>query len=137
LQITPIIHEVHTPDDIPGAFDKAVGAGVQAVQTTIESIFGLEHARVMDLGARLRVPVVSHSATWVQAGGLISYAPHIADLQGRTATYVDRILKGAKPSDLPVQQPTRFELVINLKTARTLGIDVPLALLDRADRVIE
>ncbi len=91
----------------------------------------------MDLAAKHRLPGMYPDSQYVQAGGLMSYAANFSDLHRRAATYVDRILKGAKPGDLPVEQPTRFALVINLKTAKALGVTIPQSLLLRADQVIQ
>ena len=93
--------------------------------------------RIAELALSCRTPAMSYFRDFPVAGGLISYGPSLDDLSRHAAVYVDKILKGAKPSDMPVQQPTKFELVINLKTARTLGLDVPAALFARADEVIE
>jgi len=100
-------------------------------------MFLREHRRLVDLAAKHRLPAVYTVKEYVDAGGLMAYAPNLADVFRRAATYVDRILKGAKPGDLPVEQPTKFELVINLKTAKALGLTIPPSLLQRADQVIE
>ena len=94
-------------------------------------------AQIVTLAARQRLPTMHTHSLWVQAGGLMSYGTHFPDLHRRAALYVDKILKGARPGDLPVEQPTKFELVINLNTAKTLGLTIPPALLLRADQIIE
>ena len=101
------------------------------------TMFRNERRRLVDLAARHRLPAVYQWREFVDAGGLMAYGPNVADLYRRAATYVDTILKGAKPADLPVEQPTRFEFVINLKTAKALGLTIPQSLLGRADQVIE
>ena len=94
-------------------------------------------ARVAELAAKHRLPTMVSFREFVERGALMSYGANLADLYGRAAAYVDKILKGAKPADLPVEQPTKFELVINLKTAKAFGLTIPRSLLLRADQVIE
>jgi putative tryptophan/tyrosine transport system substrate-binding protein len=93
--------------------------------------------RIVDFAAANRLPAIYEDRVFVDASGLMSYGPSIEDICRRAATYVDKILKGAKPGDLPIEQPTKFELIINLKTAKALGLDVPLQLQQLADEVIE
>jgi putative tryptophan/tyrosine transport system substrate-binding protein len=132
------IQDIKAASDLPGAFDAGVKEGAQGVLTTSESIFVVNRARVTELAALHRLPAIYHNPLAViDAGGLMAYAGDVSDVYRRAATYVDLILKGAKPSDLPVQQPTRFEFVINLKTATMLGLTIPPGLLAIADRVIE
>jgi putative ABC transport system substrate-binding protein len=100
-------------------------------------MFVNERRRLVDLAAKNRLPAVHPWREYVDAGGLMAYGPNVADLYRRAATYVDKILKGAKPGDLPIEQPTKFELVINLKTAKALGLTIPQSLLGRADEVIQ
>jgi len=109
-------------------------AGAVAVLST--PMFSSERARLVDMAAKHRLPVFPFRS-YVDAGGLMSYGPNVSDLFRRAATYVAKILKGAKPGDLPVEQPTKFELVINLKTAKALGLTIPPSLLGRADEVIQ
>jgi len=138
LGITLQIHDIQSADDIPAAFDAGVGEGVDGLIVTAESIFVTYRARVSELAARHRLPAIYPYVIQVaDAGGLMAYDIVSADLHRRAASYVDRILKGEKPSDLPVQQPTNFELVVNLKAAKGLGIAIPSNFLARADEVIE
>jgi ABC-type uncharacterized transport system substrate-binding protein len=107
------------------------------VLVLVDGMFFYNRARVGDLALRSRLPSMVPTSDYVQAGGLMSYAPNSADSYRHAATYVDKILKGAHPGDLPIQQPTKFELVINLKTAKALGLTIPPSLLARADQVIQ
>jgi putative ABC transport system substrate-binding protein len=109
----------------------------EAMVVTAEAFTNRHRDRILDFIMRNRIPAVYEDGRFAQAGGLMAYGPSTPDLFWRAATYVDKILKGAKPADLPVQQPTKFELVINLKTAKALGLEIPPTLLARADEVIE
>jgi putative ABC transport system substrate-binding protein len=101
------------------------------------SLIILQQKRIVELAAKNRLPAIYDDKEFAVAGGLMSYGTMLADLDRRAAAYVDKILKGAKPADLPIEQPTRFELVINLKTAKALGLNIPDKLLFTADEVIE
>jgi putative ABC transport system substrate-binding protein len=138
LGITLQVHDIQGADDLPAAFDAAVRDGADGLIVTAESIFVTYRARVSQLAARHRLPAMyPYSLQVVDAGGLMAYDIVSADLHRRAASYVDKILKGTKPSDLPVQQPAKFELVVNLKAAQALGLTFPPNFLDRADQVIE
>ena len=138
LGVTLQIHDIRTADDLPAAFDAATREGAEGLVTTAESLFVVNRARVSELAARYKLPAIyPYSIQVTDGGGLIAYDIGTGDLFGRAALYVDRILKGAKPSDLPVQQPIKYDFVINLKTAKALGLTVPPQLLTRADEVIE
>jgi putative ABC transport system substrate-binding protein len=129
--------EARGPTEFDRAFSDMTRARADALTVLGSAMFNNERRRLVDLAAKNRLPAVYSGRASVDAGGLMSYGPNIADLWRRAATYVDKILKGAKPGDLPIEQPTKFELVINLKTAKALGLTIPPALLQRADQVIE
>jgi putative ABC transport system substrate-binding protein len=112
-------------------------ARADALTVLSTPVFAGAARRLADLARNHRLPTAFSFSEYVNAGGLMSYGPNLADLSRRAATYVDGILKGAKPSDLPVEQPTKFELVVNLKTAKALDITIPQSLLLRADEVIQ
>ncbi len=123
-------------DDLEGAFDAAKRSGVQAVLAHPSAFITINRARIIELAVKHRLPVIYSGAEHAAAGGLMSYGPDIADNFQRAAVYVDKILKGTNPSDLPVQQPMKFEFVINLKAAKQIGVTIPPNVLARADRVI-
>jgi len=128
--------EVRRADDIEKAFRPAGKRSADALIVVAPGGMGRHRERILDLAVDTRLPVMYTGAGWVRRGGLMSYATDSRELRRRAATYVDKILKGAKPADLPIEQPTKFELVINLKTAKQLGITIPPAVLYRADKVI-
>jgi len=131
----------HLPVHRPTEFDEAFGAmrnkHADGLLVLVDAFFNLHRARLADLAAKNRLPSMFGFREFVDAGGLMSYGPSASDIARRAAGFVDRILKGARPADLPVEQPTRFELVINLGTAKALGLSVPQPLLLRADQVVE
>ena len=129
--------EAQGPADFDRAFSDMARAHAGALAVLGSAIFNSERRRLVDLAAKHRLPTVYTSRDFVDAGGLMTYGPNLADSFRRAAAYVDKILKGAKPADLPVEQPTKFELVVNLKTATALGLTIPPSLLQRADQVIQ
>ena len=129
--------DVRAGRDLEPALDAAARERADAVIVGIDALTQAHRAQIVGLLAKRRLPAISREREFADAGGLMSYGIHYADSYRRAATYVDRILKGAKPADLPVEQPTKLELAINLRTAKTLGLTVPPSLLVRADQVIE
>ncbi len=129
--------DVRSQGDLGRAFELAVRQHVDALVIGADGLTQMHEQTIVDLVARNRLPAAYPAREFVEAGGLIAYAVNYPDLYFRFASFVDKIFKGAKPSELPVEQPTRFELVINLKTAKALGLTIPPALLQRADQVIE
>ena len=129
--------EARGPAEFEGAFAAMTKARAGALTVLGSSMLLGERRRLVDLAAKHRLPAVYTARESVDAGGLMAFGANFADLFRRAATYVDKILKGAKPGDLPVEQPTKFDLIINLKTAKALGLTIPPSLLQRADQVIE
>jgi len=129
--------EVRGADDFLGTFQAASKGQVRALTVMSDSLMFSNRRRLLDLAAKHRLPTMHTQSLWVEAGALMSYGTHLPDLWRRATVYVDKILKGAKPADLPVEQPTKFEFVINLKTAKQLGLTIPQSVLFRADKVIK
>jgi putative tryptophan/tyrosine transport system substrate-binding protein len=135
LELKPL--ETRTAEALDHAFAKAAEARVDALITFAHGFAFVNRRQIITLAARHRLPAMYGWREFAEDGGLMSYGPNIGQMFRRAATFVDRILKGANPAELPIEQPTRFELVVNLKTAKALGLDVPLTVLTRADEVIE
>jgi len=125
------------PDEFDRAFAEISEARANALTVFSTPVYSLAWQRIAELAANNRLPTISESRDFADSGGLMAYGPNLADLARRAGIYSAKILKGAKPADLPVEQPTKFELVINLKTAKALGLTLPQSLLQRADEVIE
>jgi putative ABC transport system substrate-binding protein len=137
LRITLQPVDVHGPngfEDVLSAIKKEHASALSVLRNAATSIY---RPRIVDFAAKSRLPAMYPDSEFVEVGGLMSYGPNFADLYRRAATYVDKILKGAKPSDLPVEQPTKFEFVINLKAAKQIGLIIPPNMLARADKVIK
>jgi putative ABC transport system substrate-binding protein len=134
IQVVPL--EIHSASDIAPALD-ALKSRADALYVTVDSLVTVHAVRINTIALGARVPTMHGARELVTMGGLMSYGADFPDLWRRGADYIDKILRGAKPADLPVQQPTKFELAINLKTAKALGLEVPPMLLTRADEVIE
>ena len=135
LQLHPA--EISSEDDLENAFLVMNKVGAQALIVLTDPILFSQRKRIIDLASKYKLPAVYSFQGFVEEGGLLSYGPSDVDLFRRAAGYVDRILKGAKPGELPVEQPTKFDLYVNLRTAKTLGLTMPESFLSRADKVIE
>jgi putative ABC transport system substrate-binding protein len=131
------ILEIRQPSELASAFSALAAWHAGGLLALSDPVFGNDLAKLSKLAAKNRLPAVYASRRFVEAGGLLAYGPNLADNYRRAATYVDKILKGAKPGDLPIEQPTKIHLAINRKTAKALGITIPQELLIRADQVIE
>jgi putative tryptophan/tyrosine transport system substrate-binding protein len=129
--------EASNPEEIERAFITMGRDRVDAVVVAADALLNMQRRQIAELAIKFRLPSISQGTVYAKAGGLMSYGQDPAERYRRAAEYVDKILKGAKPGDLPIEQPTKFELVINLKTAKALGLTIPQSLLLRADGVIE
>jgi len=129
--------EVRSSTDFDSAFETALRERAQALITPPEPLFNTHLKRIVEFAAKNRLPAMYAFTEAVDAGGLMLYAPNYADQFRRAATYVDKILKGTKPADLPVEQPTKFEFIINLKAAKQIGLTIPPTVLARADKVVK
>jgi ABC-type uncharacterized transport system substrate-binding protein len=137
LGIQLILFDVRTPADVTAAFVAASRQRVDALSVATETVTQANRSLIVGLATEHRLPAVYGSKEFVDAGGLLAYGVSYSDLYRRAATFVDKILKGAKPADLPVEQPTKFELIVNLKAAKGIGLTIPETFLARADEVIE
>jgi putative ABC transport system substrate-binding protein len=129
--------EARNPQEIVSAFAAMTRERVRALLIVPDGIFLNRRRQIAELAATRRLPSIYGTTEYAEAGGLMAYSANFLDVSRRAATFVDKILKGAKPADLPVAQPTRFELVINLRTAKAIGLTIPPSVLGRADHVIE
>jgi putative ABC transport system substrate-binding protein len=129
--------DYRVPEDLERAFDQFALEKVEALLVPADVTFLAHRVRIAELAANARLPTIFFNRGSVEAGGLLSYGPDLMENYRRAAVFVDKILKGAKPADLPVEQPTKFELVVNLKTAKAIGLPIPESFLARADKVIE
>lgn len=129
--------EIRSPEDVQGAFGAATGNQAEALLLVTDPLTLTLRTQIPDLAAKSRLPSMYDRREYVELGGLAGYGPNIADLFRRAAVYVDKILKGANPADLPIERPTTFDFVINLKTARALGLTIPQSILMQATEVIQ
>ena len=134
LEVVPL--EIQRAEDIAPAFE-ALKAKADAMYVVVDALIAANRTRIITLALSARLPTIFNVRVFVQAGGLMSYGPNFPDLFRRAAELVDKILRGTKPGDIPIEQPTKFELVLNLTTAKALGLTVPDTLLARADEVVE
>jgi len=129
--------QIHDPNEFEGPFTSMARDKPDGLFTIASAFLSANRKRILDFAARSRIPGMYHNEDFIEAGGLMSYAPSLLDLYRRAATYVDKILRGAKPAELPVEQPTEFDFLINLRTAKQIGLTIPPNVLARADRVIK
>ena len=137
IRLQPLGVRGAAPDEVQNAIDAAGRAGVGALFVIEESMLLANRTLILNQAAKRRMPTASTNKEFVQAGGLVSYGVNLPDMFRQTARYVDKILRGIKPADLPIEQPTKFELLVNLKTAKALGLTIPQSVLLRADEVIQ
>jgi putative tryptophan/tyrosine transport system substrate-binding protein len=137
LGVQPQLLDARKPEDLGPAFDAASRQRADGLVVGQQGLFQANRQLIVELAAKHRLPAIYRSMDFIEAGGLMAYGPSYPDLYRRAASYVDKIFRGAKPSDLPIEQPTKFELIINLKTAKALGLTIPPPLLLRADEVIQ
>ena len=137
LGLTVHMFNVHGAKDLAAAFRDMIKSHIRGILVTSSAFMFVHRQVLVDLAAAHRIAAIYEVELFVEAGGLISYGVDVPEMQRRAATYVDKILKGAKPADLPVEQPTKFDLVINLKAAKAIGLTIPQSMLLRADQVIE
>ena len=137
LRLTLVVESASTPAEFDAALKRLVAARVDAILPASAVLTSNLRQEMVDSALRARIPLIGHRSYSAVLGGLVSYGPSIDDQLARSAQLVDKILRGAKPADIPVEQPTKFELVVNLKTAKALGVSVPQPVLLRADRIIE
>ena len=137
LEMALEVADLRSPDDLDGAFNAVVGKHVEAVLLVVGPLTYLLMHRIAELALKYRLPTITNALQYTRAGLLMSYGPNLDDLYRRAASYVDKILRGASPADLPVEQPSKFELTINLKTAKALSLVIPQSLLLRANEVIQ
>jgi putative tryptophan/tyrosine transport system substrate-binding protein len=137
LHLNLMVVEVQRPNDVGAALRAAARARANALLTPTSPMLDDQLPQIVNQAIRYRLPTLGILSFHADAGMLMTYGPDLKDLRRRSATYVDKILKGAKPRDLPIQRPTKFEFVINLRTARTLGVSIPSAVVQRADRIIQ
>jgi len=137
LSIEIHVQDARLPEQYPDAFTAIARGGWRALVVTADPVLSGNRERILQLAARHRLPTMYEWKEIVEIGGLMSYGPSLAEVNGRVAVYVDKILKGANPAAMPVERPTRFELAVNLKTAASLGLKFPAAVVARADRVVK
>jgi putative ABC transport system substrate-binding protein len=137
LSLATNLLKIRGPDDFESAFSSASEAHAQAIDVLASPFFNSNRARLVDLALKYKLPAVYETSEYVRDGGLLAYGPNFSELFRRAASYVHRILGGSKPGDLPVEQPTKFQLAINLKTAKAIGLTVPEPFLLRADDIVE